>query len=275
MRMITTMIVLLFFCYSSAMAYDDLVSPANPYIETNLGPVTLDFNCVYLSAAGRYDSKGKKQSLTKNVTDLRIPVLLRARITNTFETFALLPVVSMKMNGKTEKGIGDIWLGAKYTLLPEGRLSLRGAVNLANGDDGKGLGNTGGFGIDVGAIGDIWLIDRKLAARAQAGLRWLGKDSDTNIQPGMGVYLTGGLGYMATPQTWIHGGIEFMNDGDQKFKGANVKDSGANNLDLSIGVGRNLAEKAGLGIDASFIYTVLGENALSHIGMQISGGYRF
>ena len=37
-----------------------------------------------------------------------------------FETFAILPIVSTDDGTNSESGIGDIWLGANYSIIPEG-----------------------------------------------------------------------------------------------------------------------------------------------------------
>lgn len=273
MKKINYLIVFMLICSSSAFAYDDLITGANPYtLSKGVGVVVSDASLVYLTAGDRIDADGEKQSLGDDETNFRIPIFIKYRIIENLESFVLLPMVSKSMGGETESGIGDIWLGAKYAIMPEGLLTVRGALNLATGDDDNGLGNTGGFGIDIGAIGDKWLIEEKLLARAQLGVRWQGEDGDTKMQPGTGLYLTGGLGYMVTENTWIHSGLELLTNGDNKFDGNKVDDSGMTNLDLEIGADRRFGP---IGLGCSLIYTVTGKNSLADIGLRISGGYKF
>ena len=271
MRYFAAFFITLCLVSSSAFAYDDLFA-GDRYQYFRKGIVAADFSLVYLSAGDRLDADGEKRSLDDNTTNLRIPVFLKYRIIDNLETFALLPVVSMGIGGETETGLGDIWLGAKYAIMPEGLLSLRGALNIANGDDDKGLGNTGGFGLDIGAVGEKELISNSLYSRAQFGLRWLGEDSDTKIQPGMGFYVTGDLGYRVAKNTWVHGGLELLSNGDNKVNGNDVTDSGMTILDLKIGAGQKFGN---IGFSGSLVYTILGKNSLANIGLIILGGYKF
>ena len=157
--------------------------------------------------------------------------------------------------------------------MSDGLLTLRGAVNIANGDDAKGLGSTGGFGIDIAALGERWLIEESLAAWGQLGMRWHAEDSDSKLQPGMGMYVTSELGYEVRDAVWLHGGFEFMTFGDSKLDGNDVGDSAINSLDLKAGVGYNFYEN--FYIRTSLRYTIMGKNTSSDIGFRISFGNKF
>jgi hypothetical protein len=256
--------------YSCAHAYDDLLSFTGPDMERK-NFVIFDTGLVYQNAGERFDADGNKHALRNNTSGLRIPLLLKWGVTDAVETFALLPVVLRNGNGGIEYGGGDLWLGAKYAVLPAGLLTLRGAVNLATGSDRKGTGDPGGTGLDAGIFGKKWVKADKLLSFAQAGVRWTGEDSDTKLQPGFGVYFSGELGYKATPGMWIHGGLELIRYGDNTLNGATVSNSRVQNLDFILGMERRIREHSG--IDISLIYTPVGANSLSNIGLRIGCGH--
>ena len=273
MRYFSALLITLCLVSSSAFAYDDLITNANPnVVPMNRGLLTFGFSLTYLNAGNRIDSDGEKQPLDDTDTNLRVPLHLVLRMTKRFQPFALIPIVSKGSGGETETGLGDIWLGAKYAVMPEGLLSLRGALILANGDDKKGLGTTGGFGLDIGAIGEKRFIGNALISRAQFGLRWQGEDSDTKLQPGMGFYVTGDLGYRITKNTSVHCGLELLTNGDNKNNGNDVTDSGMTNLDLKIGAVQKFEH---ISIGGTIVYTVFGKNSLANIGFILSTGYIF
>jgi len=272
MKKVFAFVLMALFVSFSAMAYDDLVSNDGPFVAKQ-GDFMAGVSLVYLTAGDVIDADGEKQELGDDATNFRLPLKATYGVIENLEAFAILPIVSLGAGGETESGIADIWLGAKYAVMPEGLLTLRGTLNLATGDDDKGLGYTGGFGVDIGAIGQKWIMEEKLVARAQLGLRWQGEDSDTKVQPGIGFYVAGGLGYMVAEKTWVHGGLELLTNGDNKFDGNDVTDSGLTNLDLLIGAGKAFSEKFGL--DGSLVFTLMGKNTNADMGLRIGAWYGF
>jgi hypothetical protein len=265
--------LLVTFVFASAVfAYDDLIT-----LETNPGTHEKGHieglgNIVYLTASNSYDKDSEKQELADDMTNLRIPLRVRYCPIDKLETFVMLPIVSMDMGGESESGIGDIWLGAKYSVLSENLLTIRCALNLGTGDDEKGLGNTGGFGIDVGALTEKSFTE-KFSGRVQVGIRWMGEDSDTKLQPGMGVYASGGVGYAVIEKTYISGGLELITYGESKWDGKDVADSNVMELDLLVGATRIIMENFGgyIALDAP----LTGTNAPADMGVIIGCWHAF
>lgn len=258
---------------ATSFAYDDLITNEGSPSTHEQGWLEGCGNIVYLTAGDVFDKDGEKQELADDATNLRIPLRARYCPIDKLETFVLLPIVSMDTGGESESGIGDIWLGAKYSVLENNLLTLRGALNLGTGDDEKGLGNPGGFGIDIGAITSKMFIEDKFGGRAQVGIRLMGEDSDTKLQPGLGIYATAGVGYIITEQCWITGGLELMTYGESKFDGNDVTDSNVMDLDLLVGVHRSFMENFSGGI--SLDYTLTGTNTSADLGVIISIFYGF
>ncbi len=257
----------------TSFAYDDLITlESNPNTHEQ-GWLEGLGNIVYLTAGDIYDKDGEKQELADDTTNLRIPLRARYSPIENLEAFVLLPIVSMDAGGESESGIGDIWLGAKYSVLENNLLTIRGALNLGTGDDEKGLGDTGGFGIDIGAITQKMFIEDKFGGRAQVGIRYAGEDGDTKLQPGLGVYATAGVGYMITEKTGISGGLELITYGESKFDGDDVTDSNVMDLDLLIGVGRTIKENFGVNISLDF--TLTGTNTSADLGVIIGCWHGF
>ncbi len=264
--MVFLMTALLF--SATALAYDDLVTYGSSEVH-EAGSMGIGAMLLYLSAGDVIDADGEKQSLDDNNTDFRLPLGFGYSPIDNLDAFVLLPIVSVGSMGESESGIGDIWLGAQYGILEEGLLSVHGALNLATGDDEKGLGATGGFGIDVAALtnknlGRVWL-------NGQLGLRWAGEDSDTKMAPGLGIYVEGEAGCGIMEKTAAFVGLEVITYGDAQFDGNDVDDSGITNIDLNIGVGRMFTEK--IGLRADIVYTVGGKNTDADIGILIGCRY--
>ena len=271
-KLIVFLLTALFFS-ATAIAYDDLITNESSPSTHEQGWLEGLGNIVYLTASDTFDKDSESQPLADDTTNLRIPLRARYCPIEKLETFVLLPIVSMDAGGESESGIGDIWLGAKYSVLENNLLTLRGALNLGTGDDEKGLGNEGGFGIDIGAITQKMFIEGKFGGLAQVGIRWMGEDGDTKLQPGMGIYATGTLGYIVTEKTWIMGGLELMTFGESNFDGNEVEDSNVMDLDLLIGINRSFMENFGGRI--SLDYTLTGTNTSADMGVIIVCWYGF
>ena len=233
------------FVSSSVLAFDDLITIESYPVIHELGSLSFGGNLAFFTAGDKYDKDSEKQSLADDATNLRIPLHARYTPMENLEAFAIIPILSMDDGMDTESGIGDVWIGAKYGIMPEGFLTVRAALNLGTGDDEKGLGNAGGFGLDVGVIHQKMIIEDKFGARVQAGIRWMAEDSDTKWQPGIGVYATAGVGYVLMEQTWLTGGIEIMTYGEGSADGTDMDDSNVMDLDLQIGLGRTISEMLG------------------------------
>jgi len=173
-----------------------------------------------------------------------------------------------------EAGIGDMWVGAKYAVMPEGMLTVRGALDLPLGDDEKFLGNKGGFGIDVAAMTAKQV--EKIGMNAQVGLRWAAEDGDTKIAPGIGIYFAAEGDYAFSEAFKGIVGIEFMTvgkgklDGEESLLGADLVPA-VNYLDLNVGACYKLGDKMGLRGDV--MYTLAGKNTDKNLGILLRLGY--
>ena len=253
----------------SASSYDDLITYYSQIYPLDPGNFHVGTKLLYLTASDRIDADGEKQSLDDNNTNFRIPLYAQYGIIENLTAFAHVPIVSIGTGGESESDIGDIWLGAVYDVLPEELLKIRGALNLATGDDEKGLGNPGGFGIDIGA-----LTRKKFEAvriKGQVGIRYSGEDSDTKWKPGLGFYIAGEGSYDFTEGFGAHLGLELMMTGDGQADGTEVDDSGVNNYDLSIGLYKMITETMALRGDV--IYTLGGKNTNADIGICFGFSY--
>ncbi|MFC1541855.1 hypothetical protein ACFL50_05335 [Candidatus Latescibacterota bacterium] len=129
------------------------------------------------------------------------------------------------------------------------------------------------MGFDIAAMNGKMLIEDKLGIRGQVGIRWLAEDSDTKLQPGMGVYADGQIGYALREGTWAMGELELMTFGDSSFDGADVTDSGILNLDLNLSLQQVITEKTG--IIGTVVYTLMGENTAANTGFFLRSWYAF
>ncbi|MFC1607675.1 transporter [Candidatus Latescibacterota bacterium] len=251
------------FLSSTVFAYDDL-------IKNDLGGVGQagsmwgSIRMLYASAGDMYDADGDKQSLGDDSTDLRVLLKGNYGIMDNLNAFVILPFDKWDMGDAGESGLADIWLGAKYAVLPDHLLNIRGALDLPIGDDENGLGNAGGFGIDVAASTWIRPTD-KFGYRGQLGIRYNGEDGDTKWKPGLGFYLEGGAGYQISEPISLFGGLEFMTVGEGQFDGNDADDSGVNWLELKVGC--NYKIKEGMGISGQVLYTLMGKNTDAGFGI--------
>jgi len=255
---------------STAFAWDDLIAITSGSKIGEPGNAWAGALLRYSTAGDSYDKDGESQELADDATGLRIPIIGTYTFMEKLDTFAILPIVSMDDGNESESGIGDIWLGAKYAVMEDGLLTIRGALDIPTGDDEKGLGNAGGFGLDVAALTGKEINDQ-VNVGGGVGIRMNGEDSDTEWAPGMAFYVHGGVDYKVTEQIPVWVGLTYFNQGDGEFSGNEVSDSTVNWLDLNIGGAYNISEDlfAGAGID----YTLTGTNTDADLGISVWAGY--
>jgi len=249
---------------SSAFAYDHLITNDTSAI-TAPGGMNAGVGIVSLVASDGWDADGESGELADDMTGLYIPLKFRMGIMDNLEVFGVLPYEKWDMGDFGESGIGDLFVGAKYGVMPEGLLTVRGALILPLGDDENGLGEAGGFGIDVGAMTAYQA--GAIGLNGQAGIRWAAEDSDSKIQPGMGIYLDGEACYALSEKFGLQAGLEIMMAGDSKWDGNDVDDSASNVMELGVGGTYKLNETMGLRGD--LLFDVAGKNANSNVGVML------
>jgi hypothetical protein len=228
----------------------------------------------YSTADDAFDQDGEKQDIGDTGTELRIPLMADYVVINNLKAFAIIPFISQNKyassDGKDNSGIGDIWLGAKYAVMPEGLLTVRGALDIPTGDDQKVCGNPGGFGIDVAALTSKKMD--KILLNGGVGIRYNTEDSDTKWQPGLGIYLTGSAIYMATEKLPVGVNLTYFNQGDGKYDGNDAKKSVVNWLELAVGTHYLFNETILAGIELE--YKLTGTNTPADLGIAIGLGYK-
>ena len=269
---VTLGILSLFLLFTSSVyAWDDLIYLGGHYG----GQPGLAWGAAgirYGSASDEYDADGESQPLADDQTEMRIPIWGTYTPVEKLKLFAIVPFVSTDDGTDSESGIGDIWLGGVYDILEDRMLSIRGSLDAPTGDDEKGLGNEGGFGIDVAALSSKPINDQ-LGVHGQVGLRWNGEDSDTEWAPGIGFYLKGLAGYRINEKTTSSIGLVYFNQGDGEAGGNEIADSGVDWLELTVGGGYHLTEVivAGVGLE----YKLMGSNTVQDYGIRVGLGYTF
>jgi hypothetical protein len=254
-------------CSTSAMAYDDLYTDDTAAVKA-VGGLCGSVGLPFATASKAWNTDGDSGDLADNVTGLSVPVRVNYGVMEKLTVFGIVPVFNKwDMGDAGESGFGDIWVGAKYSVMPV--LTLRGALDLPTGDDKKGLGNDGGFGFDVAAMSSQQ-VD-KIGLNGQVGVRYNVEDGDTKIQPGVGIYLDAEGVYSFTQAIDGKIGVEFMSVADGKYDGNDVKDSGGNYLDLKVGGAYKLNEKMSLG--ANLFYTLAGTNTTQDLTIMVKVGY--
>ena len=252
---------------TTAMAYDDLYTDDTAAVKA-AGGLCGTVGLAYATASKAWNSDGDSGDLADNMTGMRLPIRVNFGIMDKLTVFGVLPVYTKWDQGDFgESGIGDIWLGAKYAVMPA--LTVRGALDLPTGDDKKGLGNDGGFGLDVAAMSSYKM--ETIGLNGQVGLRYNAEDGDTKWQPGIGIYLDAEAVYSFTQALDGKVGFEFMTVADGKSDGNDAKDSGGNAIDLKIGGAYKLNEKMYLGAD--LFYTVKGTNTTQDMTILVKLGY--
>lgn len=256
---------------TSAMAFDSLITNDTSAVQ---GAATMkaEAELLYTSASETFDSESEAQDYADDMTMLVIPLKFRYGVMENLEAFGVLTALNKWDQGDFgESGVGDLWLGAKYSLMPEGLLTLRGALGIPLGDDDKGLGNAGGFGIDVAAMTGKQMD--AIGLNGQVGLRWAAEDGDSKMQPGLGIYLDGEGSYALTEALKAQLGLEVIMVGDSKWDGNDVKDSGTTSIELNVGACYSVAEN--MGLKGDILYNLAGTNTDKYFGVLLAFQYGF
>ncbi len=269
MKKLVALFVLALIAATPAMAFDQLITNDTAAVqeaETMKAEVTV----VYTTAGDAFDKDGESGELGDDFTRMMLPVKYRYGVMENLEAFGVLGLVEQWDSGAADDtGIGDLWLGAKYSVMPDGVFTVRGALAIPLGDDEKGLGNAGGFGIDIAAM-TMKQMDA-IGLNGQAGIRYSVEDGDTKIQPGFGFYLDGEGCYSFSDAFKAQLGLELMFAGDSKFDGNDVDDSAMNAIELNVGASYNVSET--MGLKGDIIYDIAGKNTNQNMGVVISFFY--
>ncbi|MCE5249319.1 transporter [bacterium] len=267
-----------FLLSSTVFAWDDLIRCESGATIAEPGTMAGNIGIRYGSSSDMYDKDSEKQELADTGTEIRIPLWADYVVMNNLKAFAIVPIVSMNkylsVDGKDNTGIGDIWLGAKYAVMPEGLLTVRGALDLPVGSDEKGLGNAGGFGIDIAALTSKKMD--KIGLSGGLGVRWNAEGPEkaliTKFQPGIGFYLNGMASYAVTEQipAWLN--LTYFNQGDGKSDGNDAKDTTVNWLEIAVGAGYKISDQ--LHAIGEIEYKVTGTNTQADFGISVVLGYR-
>jgi len=249
---------------SAAFAWDDLITYTQGSVVGDPGNFYAGAMLRYSTAGDMYDADGESQELADDATGIRVPIFGSYNVMENLQAFALVPIVSMDDGTDSESGIGDVWIGGKYAVLGEGLLAIRGALDIPTGDDEKGLGNAGGFGIDVAALSRRKLNDQ-FSVTGAVGLRWNGEDSDTEWAPGIAFHVRGDINYRATEKVNLFANLVYFNQGDGEAGGTEITDSGVNWLDIHVGGSYHITEVCYAGLAIGF--TPAGTNTNSDLGI--------
>jgi maltoporin len=261
----------MFLYTGTAIAWDELISNDTSYISES-GTVSIGGKLMYRTASKMYDQNSKSQDLGNDMTLMAIPLRGKYSVNDFVQTFALIQIISADNGIDSNTGLGDIWLGAKWAVRPDGLFTIRGALDLPIGDDKKGLGKTGGYGLDVGFMTGI-RSESAIDLSGQFGLRYNSEDTDTKIEPGIGVYLDGQVDYNFTEKFGANIGLEFMSWAEGKVNNVTDKSSEINWLEVSIGPNYKFNDKINLYIDVT--YDILGKNTPLSTGVIAGFFYNY
>lgn len=255
----------------NAMAWDALISNDTSAIKQS-GDVAIDGAVMWRSASKFYDSGSKAQDLANDMTAMAIPLRGLYGINEFVQTFAIIQIISRDDGIDSNSGLGDIWLGAKWAVRPDGLFTIRGALDIPVGDDKNNLGNPGGFGLDVGFLTAI-SNGKSIKLDGQFGLRYNAEDPDTNFEPGVCVYLDGKTRVNFTEQVSGNVGLEFMSWGEGKTNGTASKSSEVNWLEVSAGPRYHFSDTIIIFLDAT--YDILGKNTPLSTGVIAGFSYNY
>ncbi len=260
----------IFLFAENAMAWDALITNDTPFLNES-GTTTINAKIMWRTASKEYNADTKAVDLANDVTSMSIPLRGKYCVNDFVQTFAIVQLVSTDDGVNSNTGLGDLWLGAKWAVRPDGLFTIRGALDLPTGFDKKGLGNPGGYGLDIGFMSGK--ISGPINLNGQFGLRYNAESTDTNILPGICVYLAGKVGYSFTEQLLGHAGLEFMNWDDSKINGVNASNSGINWLEVRVGPDYTFNESIMLRLDAT--YDILGKNTPQSMGLIFCLDYAY
>ncbi len=226
---------------------------------------------LYTTASKAYDSESESYNLVKDSTKHYAPLKFRYTVMENLEAFGVLPFEKWDSGGNGETGVGDLWLGLKLGVLPEGAFTIRGALDIPVGDGEKNLGEPGGFGLDGGVMSQMLLGDINL--NGQAGVRYNFEDGDTKWQPGIGIYVDGEGSFALTEAVDIQAGLEIMFIGDGKYDGNTVSMTDMNWIELNVGGKYMFTEN--IGLKGDILYNLSGKNTDQYTGLLMTLGYGF
>ncbi|MFA6470927.1 MAG: transporter [Candidatus Latescibacterota bacterium] len=257
---------------TTAMAFDDLYTQDTAAV-TKAGGIDVGGKILYKFGKKYYNKDSESADAPDSGSLIHVPLFARYGIMDKLEAFAVLPIVSISKIYYQDtllpdkSGIGDIWLGAKYAVMPDNFLTIRGALDLPTGTDKDGLGNPGGFGIDVAAM-TAKQMD-KLGFNGQVGIRWNaeGPDDAGCEKPGLGIYVTAEGSYTLAEKLDGIFGIEYGMAGDSEFNGVEVKDSGQNLFTLNIGAKYMAMET--VGVRGDVLIPLAGKHEFAGIGILV------
>jgi hypothetical protein len=269
---------------SSVVAWDDLIRLQDGAITAEKGTGEGVVGIRYSSANDMFDKVGERKSLSESGTEFRIVLMADYVVSNkrddrflghgSTKIFAILPVVSQSNNltpdGENNSGIGDIWLGVKYPLFWE-LLTVRGALGIPTGDDEKGLGNAGGFGIDVAALTTI--RRDKLQYDVGIGIRDNNEDGDTKLEPSLGFYFNGQASYAVTAKIPAYINLTYMRRDDSMLDFIISKNSSVKWLDMAVGTRYPFTKAINVNIELG--YKFMGTNTPADFGILVGSGFRY
>ena len=261
----------IFLFSGTAMSWDTLISNDQSYIKEP-GDVSIDGTVMWRTASQSYDSSSNAKDMSDDMTYMSIPLKGNYGINEFVQTFALVQITSNNDGIDNEIGLGDLWIGAKWAVKPDGLFTIRGALDIPIGDDKKNLGNPGGFGLDAGFMTGIQNI-RSINLNGQFGLRYNAEDPDTNFEPGICVYLDGNASYDLTEKFNGNIGLEFMNWAEGKVNNQTAKSSEINWLEVSIGTGYKFNNTISLFADLT--YDIMGKHTPVSTGIILGFVYGY
>ena len=257
---------------TTAMAFDDLYTQDTAQV-TKAGSMDVGGKILYGFGKKFYNGDSESADAPDSGTLIHVPLVARYGVIDKLEAFAILPIVSInKMWSRNvllpdKSGIGDIWIGAKYAVMPDNSLTVRGALDLPAGSDEDGLGNPGGFGIDVAAM-TAKQMD-KLGFNGQVGLRWNaeGPDEANCEKPGLGIYVAGEGSYTLAANLDGILGLEYGMAGDSEFNGFEFKDSGRSLFTLNVGAKYKAMDT--VGVRGDILIPLSGKNEFAGVGILV------
>lgn len=273
--LITLTIASIFSFSETALSWDALITNDTSWIKKNdptyLGSITINGQMMWRTANKFYNADSKAKDLADDMTLFSFPLRGSYSVNDFVQTFAIIQFLSVDDGVNNDAGMGDLWLGAKWAVRPDGLFTIRGALGLPTGYDKKGLGDRGGYGLDAGFMTGI--INGPIKLNGQFGLRYNAESTDTNILPGICVYVDGKAGYHFNDKFNGNVGLEFMNWDDSKTNDIKDPNSQINWLEASLGIGYKWNETIGLFLDGT--YDIFGKNTPLSTGFIFGFSYGY
>jgi len=266
----------IFLFSETAMAWDALITNDTSVIKkndpSNLGSVIVNAQIMWRTASKYYNADSKAKDLPNDVSMFSIPLRGKYSVNDFVQTFAIIQFLSVDDGVESNAGIGDLWLGAKWAVRPDGLFTIRGALDLPTGYDKNGLGERGGYGLDAGFMTGMHSTG-SIDLNGQFGLRYNAESTDTNILPGICVYVDGKASYRFNDKFNGNIGLEFMNWDDSKTNDVKDSNSQINWLEASLGVGYKWNKTIAIFLDAT--YDIFGKNTPLSTGFIFGFNYGY